>query len=91
MNDTRASTTGISSSAISEPTPGPRVPKGPSQLQCLFTAVLSDDHSRVLWGAEIKQNPPTVTYAEVMDSEEGVAKMTSLIVGAGPIVFRTKT
>ncbi|KAK2602424.1 hypothetical protein N8I77_008958 [Diaporthe amygdali] len=35
--------------------------------------------NRQLWGAEIKENPPTVTFAEVMDSESGVAKMTGLI------------
>lgn len=34
-----------------------------------------------LWGAEIKRDPPTVTYAEVMNSDDGVAKMTDLIVG----------
>lgn len=39
-----------------------------------------------LWGAEIKENPPTVTYSEVMSSEEGVAKMTSLIMELG-VVF----
>lgn len=41
---------------------------------------------RDLWGAEIKKNPPTVTYSEVMGSEEGVAKMTSLIMRLG-LVF----
>ncbi|KKY39487.1 putative trimethyllysine dioxygenase [Diaporthe ampelina] len=41
---------------------------------------------RQLWGAEIKQDPPTVTYAEVMGSEDGVAKMTSLIMKFG-LVF----
>ncbi|EOO01435.1 putative trimethyllysine dioxygenase protein [Phaeoacremonium minimum UCRPA7] len=33
------------------------------------------------WGAEIKDKPPTVTFEEVMrtDSEDGIAKLTSLI------------
>ena len=52
--------------------------------------MLADHHSRDLWGAEIKENPPTVTYSEVMDSEEGVAKMTSLIVGIGLRTFHFK-
>lgn len=42
--------------------------------------MLADFSRRALWGAEIKQNPPTVTYGEVMGSEGGVAKMTGLIV-----------
>ncbi|KAG8158909.1 hypothetical protein KVR01_011352 [Diaporthe batatas] len=49
-------------------------------------ARLTRPQNRDLWGAEIKENPPTVTYSEVMDSEEGVAKMTSLIMKLG-LVF----
>lgn len=48
--------------------------------QLVFTSMLADFSRRALWGAEIKQNPPTVTYGEVMGSEGGVAKMTGLIV-----------
>lgn len=33
-----------------------------------------------MWGAEIKENPPTVGFAETMNSESGMAKMTDLIV-----------
>lgn len=40
----------------------------------------ADCYSRQTWGAEIKENPPTVKYAEVMNSEGGMAKMTDLIV-----------
>ncbi|KAG6356668.1 hypothetical protein INS49_014542 [Diaporthe citri] len=39
-----------------------------------------------LWGAEIMQDPPTVKYGEVMDSEGGIGKMTSLIMKFG-LVF----
>lgn len=52
--------------------------------------MLADNHSYDFWGAEIKENPPTVTYSEVMDSDEGVAKMTSLIVGIGLHAFYLK-
>lgn len=46
----------------------------------VFTSTLADFSRPRLWGAEIKQDPPTVTYGEVMDSEGGMGKMTSLIV-----------
>lgn len=46
----------------------------------VFTSTLADFPRSQLWGADIKQDPPTVTYGEVMDSEGGMGKMTSLIV-----------
>ena len=33
-----------------------------------------------LWGAEIKENPPTVHYDEVMANDKGVGAWTNLIV-----------
>lgn len=90
MNATRAYTTGLSLSTILEITPGSHALESASQLRSLSTAMLADHHSRDLWGAEIKENPPTVTYSEVMESEEGVAKMTSLIVGTGLHIFDFK-
>jgi hypothetical protein len=35
----------------------------------------------VLWGAEVAKNPPTVDYSSVTASEDGVATLTSYIVG----------
>jgi hypothetical protein len=39
-------------------------------------------HRYKFWGAEIAANPPEVAYDDVMnpDSEEGIAKLTRLIV-----------
>lgn len=39
--------------------------------------------NRHMWGAEIKENPPTVGFAEAMNSESGMAKMTDLILRFG--------
>jgi hypothetical protein len=33
-----------------------------------------------LWGAEIAENPPTVPYGEVMESDAGVAQVTANLV-----------
>lgn len=43
-------------------------------------STLADFRSPQFWGAEIEQDPPTVKYGEVMDSEGGMGKMTSLLV-----------
>ncbi|KAK7731715.1 hypothetical protein SLS53_008659 [Cytospora paraplurivora] len=43
----------------------------------------ADYDSQYTWGAEIKDDPPTVGFSEVMDSETGVAKMTDLILRFG--------
>ncbi len=44
----------------------------------------SQDVPKVLWGKEIKTNPPTAEYADVMNSESGVAAMTMQIVCQPP-------
>ena len=36
--------------------------------------------SRSFWGAEIAQQPPTISYDEIMGTEDGVKKWTSLLV-----------
>lgn len=71
---------GISSHAISKAMPGPALPASASTVHYLLTPTLADFRRRQLWGAEIKQNPPTVTYGEVMDSESGMGKLTSFLV-----------
>jgi hypothetical protein len=49
-------------------------------LHCVFCT--GDLHSprRILWGAEIGKNPPSVQYEEVMNSDAGVGEWTKLIV-----------
>ncbi|KAK3308174.1 Trimethyllysine dioxygenase [Chaetomium strumarium] len=42
-----------------------------------------DGSRRVLWGAEVAKNPPTVDYSSVMASEDGVAALTSYIKRVG--------
>lgn len=51
-----------------------------------FHARPTRPRNHYFWGAEIKNNPPTVRYSRVMGSEEGVAKMTNLIMKFG-LVF----
>lgn len=58
----------------------PRLPRECVAARIVLTSTPADFPRPQLWGAEIKQDPPTVTYGEVMDSEGGMGKMTSLIV-----------